>query len=112
MVRVEAAEGAGRRRRIRLTPRAAILAVIVAALLLYLVVPLRAYVAQRDRLNQLEHQAQVLEEENAQLQREVDRLNDPAYIERLARECLQMSRPGEIPFVAVPEEGQSVPTSC
>jgi cell division protein FtsB len=108
---VERAKG-DRRRRIRLTPRAAILAVLVTALLLYLVVPLRAYMAQRERLQELEHQTEVLQEQNAGLLRQIDRLNDPAYIERLARECLQMSRPGEIPFVVVPASGHPAPPAC
>jgi cell division protein FtsB len=105
-------EDGGRRRRIRLTPRAAILAILVTALLLYLVVPLRAYMAQRDRLEQLEHQTEVLSQQNAELSRQIDRLNDPAYIERLARECLQMTRPGEISFVVVPAAGHPVPPAC
>jgi cell division protein FtsB len=90
--------------RLRLSPRATILALILAGLLLYAVGPLRTYLAQRDRLAQLEQQTQVLEQENVRLEREIERLNDPQYLERLARERLGMAKPGEIGFVVVPEQ--------
>ena len=43
---------AARRPRMRLAPRAAILAVVVMVLLLYMMVPLRSYLEQRTRLAQ------------------------------------------------------------
>lgn len=101
-----------RRGRIRLTPRAAVLVVVVSALLLYLVVPLRSYVAQRDRLAQLEEQAQALERQNSALENEILRLNDLEYLERIARECLGMVRPGEIAFVVVPKSGVATRPDC
>jgi len=96
------AEAIGRAR-FRLTPRATILTLIVAALLLYMVGPLRTYLGQRDRLVQLQRQTQMLQGQNARLEQEIRRLNDPAYLERLARERLGMVKPGEIGFVVVPE---------
>jgi cell division protein FtsB len=92
-----------RRSRAQLTPRAAILAVVITALLIYLVVPLRNYLAQRDRLSQLQRQTQILEQQKTALERQVQRLHDPAYLERIARECLGMVKKGEIGFVVVPE---------
>jgi cell division protein FtsB len=62
----------------RLTPRGAILSLITVALLLYMVVPLRTYIAQRDRLAQLERQSQVLEQAKTKLEAEVDQWKDPA----------------------------------
>ena len=81
---------------------------MVTALLIYLAVPLRTYVAQRDRLNQLERQTQILEEQKTRLQKQVELLQDPAYLERIARECLGMVKKGEIGFIVVPE-GSSQP---
>jgi cell division protein FtsB len=98
--------------RTKLAPRAAALAIVVVALLFYLLVPLRTYVAQRNRLGDLERQTQILEQQNAELQDGVDQLRDPAYIEKIARECLAMVRPGEIGFVIVPKEGPPEPPSC
>ncbi len=101
-----------RRPRVRITPRAAILTIVLTALLLYLVVPLRAYLAQRDRLEQLTRRTQALEQGNGELRREIERLEDPRYLERLARECLGMVRPGEIAFVVVPASGRTAPADC
>ncbi len=103
---------AARGGRLRVTPRAAIQAVIVVALLISMVVPFRAYLAQRSQLAELERQTQILERQNADLRRQVDRLHDPAYLEQIARECLGMVRPGEIPFVVVPKGGTAAPDSC
>jgi cell division protein FtsL len=109
---VTAARAEGARPRTRFTARAAVLAVVVVALLFYLVVPLKSYMAQRSRLQRLEHQEQVLEQQNAVLQARVAELHDPAYLERIARQCLGMVRPGEIAFVVVPKGGTATPPSC
>jgi cell division protein FtsB len=100
------------RPRTRFTPRAAVLAVIVVGLLFYLLVPLKTYMAQRSRLQDLTHQMQTLEQQNAALEAKVKQLKDPAYLERLARECLGMVKPGEIPFLIVPKGGAPPPRAC
>lgn len=99
-------------RRGPLTLRAAVLAAVVALLLAYLTVPLRAYLAQRAELGQLEREVQVLERENRALREQVAQLHDPRYLEELARRCLGMVRPGEIAFVVVPEDGRPTPAPC
>jgi cell division protein FtsB len=111
-MRIEASVGSVTRGRSRFTGRGAILALMVVALLLYLVVPLRTYLAQRDRLGQLERQTKVLEQQNSMLELKVQQLHDPAYLERIARECLGMVRPGEIGFIVVPKDGESQPPDC
>jgi cell division protein FtsB len=97
------------RRKMRFTPRAMILAAVMFGLLLYTFVPLRSYMGQNGRLVRLEQQAQVLERENAKLQAQIRQLEDPVYIERIARECLGMIRPGEVAFVVVPKQGRLTP---
>jgi cell division protein FtsB len=106
------ATSARARHRIQFTPRGAILALVVTALLFHLVVPLRTYVTQRDRLERLERQTRILEERNTQLERQVARWNDPAYVELIARQCLGMVKKGEIPLVAVPRSGSPQPANC
>ncbi len=96
----------------RLTSRGAVLAVIITALLLYLIVPLRTYISQRNQLSDLQEQTALLEEQNAELQRQVALLHDPAFLERLARECLGMVRAGEIGFVVVPKGDRTIPSNC
>jgi cell division protein FtsB len=103
-----------RHRRVHLTPRALILALVVTALLIYLIAPLRAYLGQRERVDQLQRQTQILERQKAMLERQVQMLKDPAYLERIARECLGMIKKGEIGFVVVPEgtEARPAPANC
>jgi cell division protein FtsB len=105
------ARGEGRSRS-RFTPRAAVLAIVIVGLLFYLLVPLKTYLAQRASLDQLGRQMQVLEQKNSELESRVNQLKDPAYLERLARECLAMVKPGEISFIIVPKGGSRPPPRC
>jgi len=59
------------------------------------VYPLREYVAQHNRILALEAKHQALQAENERLAREQARLNDPAYVEQLAKRDFQMVHPGE-----------------
>jgi len=87
---------------VRLTPKAAILSVVLMVLLLYMMVPLRSYLEQRARLTELQRQATSLQQQQARLLNQIAELQDPDYLQRIARECLGMVRPGEIAFVVVP----------
>jgi cell division protein FtsB len=87
------------RDRPRLTGRAAGLLVVVATLALLSLVPARQFLAQRGRIADLERQADLLERQNGDLRMQIVQLKDPAELERLARECLGMVRPGEIALV-------------
>ena len=100
------------RSRVRFTPRAAILAVLIVALLFYLLVPLRIYMEQRSRLNHLSNQVEQLQRQNANLESRIARFKDPDYLEVLARDCLGMVKPGEIPFLIVPKGGTPPPARC
>ena len=86
------------RRRTRLTPGAVVLAVTIAVLLCVMSVPLRTYLSQRAQLDRLQLQSQVLQQQNSKLRERVAQLHDPSYLQRLARECLGMVKPGEIRF--------------
>ena len=77
---------------------------VVGALVLLLFVGLAVYGWQGVvRLRQMRDQLHTLERENAALRQQADRLaqvidrlrNDPAYLERIAREERGMARPGE-----------------
>jgi cell division protein FtsB len=98
--------------RVRLTARAAMLAMVALILLTLAVAPLRTLIDQRARLGQLERQADDLTDRNAALEERIGRFNDPAYLERLARECLGMVRPGETAFVMVPKRGAPPTPTC
>lgn len=95
-----------------MTPKAAVLLVVVMLLSLALVYPARLYVDQRGKLAELERQTEKLAGANADLSAQIARLSDPAYLERLARECFGMVRPGETAFVVVPKGEHPEPVSC
>jgi cell division protein FtsB len=93
------------RGRSRFTPSGAVLALVVVALLFAVAVPVRTLLQQRADLARMEQQAHVLQQQNVALDRRLQQLDDPAYLERIARECLGMVKPGEIAFVVVPKAG-------
>ena len=97
--------------RLRLTGRAVVLAVILLLIGVASFGVLRQYLDQRSQIDRLERQVGSLEAERVRLEQEVARLHDPAHLERLARECLGMVRPGEIRFV-VPDASGNPPSTC
>jgi cell division protein FtsL len=78
----------------RLTSRAAVLAVVICAIALSLAYPVRAYMAQRQRIDQLVAEQQTMLAQVKNLQAEQARLSDQSYIEQLARQELDMCFPG------------------
>jgi cell division protein FtsB len=64
-----------------LTPRGAVLLLALFALAATAVYPLRQYVSQQDRIGRLEAKQQALAAENARLEVERNRLQDPAYVQ-------------------------------
>jgi cell division protein FtsB len=78
-----------------LTPRGVLLFLVLFALAATAVYPLRTYVAQRNRIEALEVKRRALQAENDRLAREQARLNDPAYLEQLAKRDFHMVHPGE-----------------
>jgi cell division protein FtsB len=91
--------------RVRVSIRAAVLVIVVLTVLTFAVSPLRALLVERDKLDGLQQQTQQLDWQNGALRDRILQLQDPAYLERLARECLGMVAPGETAFVTVPEAG-------
>jgi cell division protein FtsB len=63
------------------------------------IVPIGRYLDQSAAIADIERRAAELGSQNAELRAEISRLNDPAELERLARECLGMVGPGEVAFV-------------
>ncbi len=103
---------AARGRRVRLTARASVLAVVAMIVLTLSVAPLRTLLDQRAELSQLEQQTKDLAFDNAVLEARIAELNDPVYLERLARECLGMVKPGETAFVLIPRKGPPPTPRC
>ncbi|MEU8624853.1 septum formation initiator family protein [Streptomyces sp. NPDC048669] len=87
--------------RSRLTGRAAFLALIVCSLVVALAYPMRQYVSQRDEIADQQRLAQEAEARTEELRDEKSRLQDDAYIKRLAREHLHYLLPGETGYTVV-----------
>ncbi|GAA2445524.1 septum formation initiator family protein [Streptomyces mauvecolor] len=88
-------------RRSRLTGRAALLALVLCSLIVALAYPMRQYVSQRADISDQQRRAVEAQKEVEQLRDEKARLQDDAYIEKLAREHLHMQFPGETSFTVV-----------
>jgi cell division protein FtsB len=82
-------------RRPLFTGRAVLLVGLVLLLALTLAGPLRQYVAGRQELAQLAAEHEALTQRAAELQSQLDRQSDPAYISQEARERLTMVLPGD-----------------
>ena len=98
--------------RVRLTPRAAVLVFSVFLVGMFAIAPTRAFFDQRAQMRQLEQQAADLAQQNAELQARIADLNEPATLERMARECLGMVRPGETAYVVIPADSAPTPPDC
>ena len=70
------------------------LAVVICAIALSLAYPVRAYMAQRQQIDQLVAQQQTMLTQVKNLQAEQAKLSDRSYIEQLARQELDMCFPG------------------
>lgn len=105
---VQAAAGVS----LRLNGRAVALLLIALAVVLLAIAPLRGYLDERGQLSDLKKQTTVLEQQNHALQTRIEQLSDATFLERIARECLGMVKPGETAFVVVPAHGKPHPPDC
>ena len=94
--RVDVREWAGG---IRLSGFAVIMLSLVVLGTWVLVPTIGTYLGQKQKIAALENSVQVTEEQIAELERERDRWDDPAYITTQARERLYYVKPGEVPYL-------------
>lgn len=80
------------------------MAITLAVVAVMAIPPARQLYAQNRTVAAEQMRLDDLRRENTVLQQRLDRLNDPEYVEKLAREQLGMVRPGEIAYVIVPPE--------
>lgn len=101
---------------IRLSAFAAIMLSLVVLGAWVLVPTLGTFIDQRQKIAALEHSIQVSEDQIAELKRERERWQDPAFIAAQARERLYFVKPGEVVYLidddvdpaALPREQESV----
>lgn len=79
-------------------------------LALALTVPLRQYVAQRGKVVRLRARQQQAQARVDALEARKRQLQDPAYVEQLARERLHFVRPGEVPYILLTPSPTPVPS--
>ena len=88
----------------RLTFHGSVLVMTLVALLLMAVPPARQLYRQHTQVQAAERKLEALKRDNARLDEELARLEDPDHLELLARQELGLVRPGETGFVVVPGE--------
>jgi cell division protein FtsB len=87
--------------------RLGLLALVVGALAVTGIGPAQQVYQQRRLIEKEEVKLAGLTEKNAALESRLARSQDPAYMEKLAREQLGLVRPGETSYVVIP--GPAVP---
>jgi cell division protein FtsB len=95
----------------RLTGRAAVLAVVICAIALSLAYPVREYITQRKQIDALVAQQQVMLGQVKGLQQQQARLNDPDYIEKVARQQLDMCFPRTTCYIVTGGQSQAGPAA-
>ncbi len=82
---------------------------MLGVLALALTVPLRQYVAQRGAVARLRAKEAAQQRRVDALEARKRQLQDPAYVEQLARERLHFVRPGEVPYILLTPAPARVP---
>ena len=96
-------------RRTYLDSRSIILIILVLALIVTTAIPFKNYLDQRSRINDLQSSQDANEARIAELQNQVERWKDPAYVKAQARNRLHYVMPNEIGYIVLEaDEAQAV----
>ena len=99
------------RRLPRHTGRIVLAAMLLSALAFLFVLPGRTWLQQRDAMSVANHRLQVLTQENRDLARQASQLQNPAYIEQLARQQYGLTLPGEKAYGILPPTATTTTTT-
>lgn len=97
----------------QITVRTVVLCLVILVAFIVLAPTLRAYVSQAEQQRDLVAQIEAAQARNADLQRSIDRWDDPAFIQHQARDRLGFVYPGETAYIVVDPEtvtGEEVET--
>ena len=99
-----------------LTVRAMVLGLVLLLAFVLVYPTLHSYLQQQTQLEQLRAQVSAAQQTNSDLQAELKRWDDPAYVKAQARERLNFVMPGETAFrvvdpQTVPQTAESTPAS-
>lgn len=87
------------------------LALVVCGLMLTLAYPVREFVDQRSRIADLRQEQADQEQRVGELERQLQRWDDPAYVKAQARERLHYVMPGETAYVVLEPDEAPAPGS-
>jgi cell division protein FtsL len=99
-----------RRAHLERPARIAIASLALIAIMFLFVFPMRSYLAQKRQVHSAQRSVEVLQTQNAELEREARELQTPAEIERMARVQFNMVLPGEQAYTVI-SPNRSTPTS-
>ena len=91
-----------------LTGRAAILVLVLAALVVTLAIPLRAWLSQQSEIAALEAEVSQARERVEGLRAELKDWEDPAFVIAQARSRLHFVFPGEVGYVVLGEDDRPI----
>jgi cell division protein FtsB len=80
---------------VRRAVRILLIAVTVGGLVFLFVLPGRTWLQQRSAMAAAQHRLQVLDKENAALTKRAQQLQNPSYLEQIARQQYGLVMPGE-----------------
>ena len=87
--------------KVSFTGRAAVLAVVLAALAIALAGPLRQLISQRAELSSVRSDVAAGNQQVEELQAQQKLWADPSYVAAQARERLHYVKPGEVPYITL-----------
>lgn len=88
--------------------RSAVLAVVTVFVFISLALPLRDLVNQRNRINALYDRQAQAQSDLKELNRQIAKWNDPAFVAMQARERLHFVMPGQVGYVVLEAEAAPV----
>lgn len=92
-----------------LTTRAAVLGLVVCALVVSAALPLREYLTQRSQITEAQSKQAQQKARVAALERQLQQLQDPAYVKAQARTRLHFVLPGETAYVVLAPSASPAP---
>lgn len=90
------------------TGRAVVLIVVLAALAVTLAIPVRAWLSQRAEIAALEADVAAAQTRVADLEKELEDWNDPAFVIAQARSRLHFVFPGEVGYVVLGSDDRPI----
>jgi cell division protein FtsB len=91
--------------------RTLLILVALGGLLFLFILPGRTWLQQRSAMSEAQHRLKVLDDENAALARRAAQLQNPAYVEQIARQQYGLVLPGEKSYGILPPTATTTTTT-